>query len=192
MNLLIAPHDDDAELFAAFTCLEKKPLVLVCTDSHVQRLRGFPVSADGRHEESRKGLAELGVTPLYLGVPDDLDPETMGKAMHRAIEALIKPGGALEDVTDVWTPYRCLTGHAHHNTATNVAKSFWDDKIRDYYLTYDRLGKQMSTRRVDPLSGDWIAAKLRALSHHRSQMNMSPGMGCWPHFLGGLEEYYAV
>ena len=70
------------------------------------------------------------------------------------------------------------------------------------YLTYTRgYGKSRmlriagvtpdvrNAREVLPRSDDDIARKHRALACYRSQMDMTPGIGCWEWFMGDLREY---
>lgn len=186
MKILIAPHDDDAELFAAFTCLRERPLVVVCTDSIIQQSRGLPVDAAQRHLESLGALAELWVKPVFLNIPDTLPVIQMQNA---AVDKLAKLYADL-GVTEVWAPAFAHGGHDHHNSIAVAAGIVSPHLIKRRYLTYANGRKQTDGEKVMPDVGDYIARKLRALTHHRSQMNLDPRMGCWSHFLGGLEEYY--
>lgn len=60
MKLLISPHNDDETLFAAFTIMRERPVVLVVFDSEVQVLRGFAdCDAVTRRNETMHAMAEL-------------------------------------------------------------------------------------------------------------------------------------
>lgn len=185
-KLLIAPHDDDAELFAAFTCLRERPVVVVCTDAIVQWERGLPVTAELRHTESRAALAELFVHPIFLGIPDTATFFDMYKQACAEFEKL-KAGNRIESV---WAPMFAYRGHDHHNAIALAASVVFGLQMKERYLTYANGAKQRDGKKSMPAEGDWISRKLRALSHHRSQMNLDPRMGCWPHFMGDLEEFY--
>src|SRR5215217_1441618 len=66
MKLLLSPHNDDECLFAAYTLMREKPLVIVITDSDL----AGGVTAHERREESRRACELLGVPVVFLGLKD--------------------------------------------------------------------------------------------------------------------------
>ena len=177
-KILVSIHNDDAALFAAFTCLRERPLVVVVFDGYNQAARGLPVTWQQRREEDTAALRELGCYVEFLAFPDDVPVQA------QAVTAAIQNFGP----TEVWAPARETDGHPQHNLVAVACDSL---PVIDRYLTYTGAGKSTSGRPVEILDGEWIAKKLRALSCYRSQMNLDPRMGCVAHFCRGLYEYYA-
>ena len=68
MKLLLAPHSDDECLFAAYTLMRERPLVIVVTDSDAQLADG--VTAQQRRDESRRACELLSVPVVFLGMKD--------------------------------------------------------------------------------------------------------------------------
>ena len=56
-------------LFAAYTLMREKPLVVIVTDSNMQ-LDTHGVSAQDRREESRRGCEVFDVPVVFLGLTD--------------------------------------------------------------------------------------------------------------------------
>ena len=54
MKLLLSPHNDDECLFAAYTLMREKPLVVIITDSDAHLVEG--ITAHQRREESRRAV----------------------------------------------------------------------------------------------------------------------------------------
>lgn len=74
--LLISPHDDDSVLFASFTCIREKPVVLIVTDSYIQPKRGeIGCDAGIRASETEYAHEILGCPVMRLGIPDDVVTE---------------------------------------------------------------------------------------------------------------------
>lgn len=180
MNLLLAPHDDDAELFASFLCLKYKPVVLICLDCDVQSNRGFDaITVERRHQESRNGLGELGLRPLFLRVPEST-------ATREKIIAGIQ-NLSLASIEHVFAPAHHPRGHPNHNAVAEAADFIFGGSIPiTWYCTYSSDGK-MQGQEVPIEDGEWIRFKLRAIACHYSQMD--PLLGCQPHFLDNLREF---
>src|ERR1044072_9645804 len=68
MKLLLSPHNDDECLFAAYTLMREKPLVIIVTDSDLAE----GVTAHQRREESTRACELLGVPVVFLGLKDGL------------------------------------------------------------------------------------------------------------------------
>lgn len=66
MRVLLSPHNDDESLFAAYTIMREKPLVIIVTDSNRQE----GVTAQERREETMRACEILGVPVEFLGLED--------------------------------------------------------------------------------------------------------------------------
>lgn len=179
MKLLVAPHNDDEVLFAAFTILREKPLVVIVFDGHNQENRGLKITAAQRRTETKLACEILGAEVQFLGFRDDRPPSA---EIIRARLAEYRP-------SEVYAPAWETTGHAQHNLIAEVCYGL---PVVESYLTYTNSGKSISGRPAPIKQASWIALKLRALACYESQMSLNPIMACWPHFLRGQEEYYAV
>lgn len=178
MKILVSPHNDDESLFAAFTILREKPLVLVVFDSYVQPALGIPgTDAETRRNETRAACEILGVQCEFLGFRDDGTPGPM----H--VKRLIQQ----HNPTQVWCPAYEEGGHDHHNLVAHACNGL--PGVEERYLTYRRgFGKSTSARKV-AYEPEWVGLKLRALACYRSQWH--PQTGCAPHFIDScLSEFY--
>lgn len=181
-TVFISPHDDDHALFGAFTCLRETPILVVVYDGYRQASRGLAVTAEDRMAETMRAAEILGCGgPLRLGFRDDDPTVTSDRIRARAGEVLngLRPH-------EIYAPAIEEGGHAQHNT---VAEAF-HDRAWKQYLTYTTAGKSESPFMVPILEASWIEKKLLALACYKSQFNLDPRMGCWPHFLRNQEEYY--
>lgn len=186
MKLLIGTHDDDIELFAAFTAIREQPTVMICLDSRTQVIRGLPnCETHIRRKESLEGLADLlkhRCDLIECAVWDSSAPADIEQNLRVKWRSLPTPD-------QVWAPAVEAGGHHHHNLVGKLAAETWPGRVT-HYLSYTGRGKSTGGIPVKIEDGEWIARKLRAMSRHVSQMNMDPRMGCWPHFVRGIEEYY--
>lgn len=189
MKLLIGTHDDDIELFAAFTAIREQPTVMICLDSYIQPARGFhDCSFLRRRSESRMGLECLlgSAYPLIeCGISDSYPDSTITRELRVTFQEIDDK----YNPDHVWAPAVEEGGHHHHNLVGKLAAETWPGRVT-HYLSYTDRGKSTDGIPVKIEDGEWIARKLRAMSRHVSQMNMDPRMGCWPHFTRGIEEYY--
>jgi hypothetical protein len=71
-----------------------------------------------------------------------------------------------------------------------IAKELYGPRVT-FYTTYTNLGKTRPEREVFPQSGEHIRRKLQALACYESQIDIE-ALGCRPHFMNDLREYYAV
>jgi LmbE family N-acetylglucosaminyl deacetylase len=182
MKLFLSPHNDDEVLFGTFTILRENPEIVIVFDSHVQGQRTGQENWRRRREESMRGLQELSVPrvwPTFLGLSDALPIETA-----TLCDALRQYG----EPEMVYAPAVEVDGHVQHNIVGFAANQVFPRVT--HYLTYTRIGKSRSENEVQPRNGDDIARKLRALACYSSQMEMEPKLGCWPHFMRDLTEYY--
>lgn len=190
MKLLISPHSDDFALFVAFTCMGYKPTILTMYASFLQPSRGFVSCSDNiRVVEDIRAAHELGCRIEFAGIPDNLQAPEMEKRTREYLTEFYQ-GASVEDV---WLPAWEPQGHEHHNLCQRVCQEFFDNETGakvHHYFTYTRnRGKSRGMVEVIPGHGSHIAAKLRALACYTSQLDMTPGIGCWPHFMADLKEY---
>lgn len=185
MKLLVSPHNDDAVLFASFTCMRERPVVVTVFDSFVQAERGHPDC--GRQQRRAEDLAAMKILGCILNfgsVPDN-DPSD---GIRGRIQASMSHWSG---VTEVWLPAVEEEGHPQHNLVGEIGEEvfsglFGQAKVHRY-LTYTSKGKSLSDLRV-PCTGPMVFKKLQALSCYRSQIEID-ALGCWPHFLRDQTEY---
>lgn len=126
MKLLLSPHNDDECLFAAYTLIREKPLVIIATDSDAQ-LAGWGITADQRREESRRACELLGVAVVFLGLKDGtLDQQ------RADLKRWLKPFASLA-WTLVYAP-AVQGGHTDHDALGEVVSSMFSPV--SYYATY--------------------------------------------------------
>lgn len=179
MDIFLAPHNDDETLFGAFTIMRHKPQVVIVFDGYLQAMRGAPITAEQRREETRAALMEMGAPPpLFLGHSDAcLDVEQM--TLKLQIEAIIANYGS----GVIFAPAAEFEGHHQHNIVANMASEVSGNIV--HYMTYTRTGK--STGQRVPATSDMICRKLRALACYRSQIELA---NTREHFLRDLNEYH--
>lgn len=72
MRVLLSPHNDDESLFAAYTIMRERPLVVLVTDSDLQP----PTTSQEQREESRCACEIMGVRVEFLGLKDGCLPKS--------------------------------------------------------------------------------------------------------------------
>ena len=128
MKLFLSPHNDDESLFAAFTLLREKPLVLIITDSFIQPERGDRgCSALERRQESIAACKVLGCPIAFLGIKDtELTGESLAERLspfkHLGFEKIYAP--AIQG------------GNPQHDTIGKIAGEGFPSCI--YYTTYTK------------------------------------------------------
>ena len=175
MKIFLDPHGDDAVLFASFTLLREKPLVVVVFDSYLQEQRGYGITAAQRRAETEAACKILGVDVQFLGFRDDT-PDWDG-----IVEALYGFEGC---ESPVFAPAVEFGGHDHHSMVGEIAEKVLPP-VRSY-LTYTKSGKSTGGVPV-PYEPEWALLKLRALACFESQIKL-PSTA--PHFLREQYEYY--
>lgn len=173
MRYLLSPHDDDAALFAAVTCLRERPTVVVVADSYIQPARGeLGCSATERAAETERAHAVLGCPTQRLGLRDDtLTLEDVKQALT-----------ALPDVSAVYAP-ALEGGHPHHDLVATAAVQMFPLTTLRCYSTYAKLSaydapdlQPVGTDEVTPTE-DEAARKMDALRCYESQLRIN-----LPHF----------
>ena len=177
MNLLISPHDDDSHLFACYTLLREKPLVLLVCDSHIQYNRGdLGCSKEIRTEETRKAHEVTGNPVIRLGIKDTELTEDI-------LRERLKFFSGFENV---YIP-AIQGGNPQHDIIGKVGREIFPDAVS--YTTYTRTELYTTgTIEITPTSEE-IELKERALWCYQSQIKL-PSTA--PHFeaiLGGKSEW---
>jgi LmbE family N-acetylglucosaminyl deacetylase len=70
MSILFSAHQDDESLFACYTIMREKPLVVVVYDGY-QHQRKFNIGVNVRRNESIMAMKLLGVNVEFMGLSDD-------------------------------------------------------------------------------------------------------------------------
>jgi LmbE family N-acetylglucosaminyl deacetylase len=176
VNILLSPHSDDETLFAAYTCQQHHPLIVVCLRSVVQEQR-FGITHDTRQAEAECAATELGCQIAQLQI-SDAEPDWL--------ELGIQLQKLRPDVERVFAPAIEVDGHEQHNRVGEIALQVFGSRRVTQYLTYRRgLGRSTNGQRVVP-EPDWVLGKLRALACYTSQV-FEPS--CQPWFTDRLDEY---
>lgn len=184
-EILLAPHNDDENLFASYTIQRIKPLVVVVTDGYIQGNRGDGITAEERREESRKAAKLLGYEVIFLGIKDtELTEELLEKELIK-----LQPHGW------VYAP-AIQGGNAQHDLVGRVADKLYgstDPKGFGYvthYTTYTRTELWTTGSKEIIPTQEEIDLKNKALDCYQSQINLGSTA---PHFFAvrGRSEFYA-
>jgi LmbE family N-acetylglucosaminyl deacetylase len=176
MKLLISPHNDDAELFAAFTMLREKPTVLTVTDSFIQFERGDDITWMQRRQESKEAALTLGCEVEFGGIPDT-------QLTADALRVLFRKYQGYETV---YAP-AIQGGNWQHDMISNVAQEMFQNVI--LYTTYTK-SKLHTTGSVEIVpTAEEIDLKNQALFCYQSQLRLPATR---PHFNAVIDkpEYY--
>jgi hypothetical protein len=162
MKLLLSPHNDDECLFAAYTLIREKPLVIVVTDSDACLAEG--VSAHERREESKRACELLGVPVVFLGLKDGT-LEQQKAELKRWLEPF-----ASQSWTHVYAP-AIQGGHKDHDAVGEVVSSMFSPV--SYYATYAS-GECFTPagREIVPTPEE-VEGKNRALDCYPSQIRLA-------------------
>lgn len=185
-SVLLAPHNDDDTLFASWTCLRRKPHVVVCLRSHSQ---GDNFAR--RELETAAAMQILGCSWEQWTFADSA-PDWVG--LRKEIEEL---AGSFDHC---YAPFPRYVENGHDPSALPPPGGiFHHDKIGDFareafkerctgYLTYTRWGGKDEHGVPVPYEPEWPLLKLQALACYKSQI-IRPEIV--PHFLDSQKEFYA-
>lgn len=175
MKLLLSPHNDDEALFASYTLLREKPLVVIVTDSYIQFERGDQITAEQRRNETREAMKILGCPVIFLGIKDT---ELTGDRLEEVLKYF--------KADTVYAP-AIQGGNGQHDIVGQVAKLLFDNVIQYTTYTRDVLWTQGS-QEIKPSRTESIL-KNQALDCYKSQINLGSTA---PHFTAvrGKSEYY--
>ena len=162
MKLLFSPHNDDECLFAAYTLMREKPLVIVVTDSDAHLADG--ITAQQRREESIRACDLLGVPVVFLGLKDGT-LEQQKANLARRLEPF-----ASQPWSHVYAP-AIQGGHKDHDALGEVVSMMFS--AVSYYATYAR-GELFSPfgREIHPTPEE-VERKNRALDCYPSQIRLA-------------------
>jgi LmbE family N-acetylglucosaminyl deacetylase len=161
MNLLLSPHSDDECLFAAYTIMREKPLVVVVTDSDLQLEHG--ITAADRWEESIRGCHVLGVSVEFLGLQDRSLTDGAARLRER-----LGPY-ASRDWKRVYAP-AIQGGHPDHDALGKVASSMFP-RVSHYATYADGEFFTPDGKEVEPTLEE-IDLKNKALDCYPSQVGL--------------------
>lgn len=171
-SLLLSPHNDDETLFACFTLLRVRPLVVVCT-----RSAGGYGDPAVREAETGAALKLLGCPYLQLAHPDT-GPDW--PLLEADLARLART------YAHAYAPAPETGGQEQHNRVGELAARLWTGRVT-FYLTYTPAGKSTAGVAVAEEAG-WRDVKRRALACYPSQ---AADPRTRPHFERPLNEYYA-
>ena len=160
MKLLLSPHNDDECLFAAYTLMREKPLVIVVTDSDL----ADGVTAHQRREESRRACELLGVPVVFLGMKDGT-LEQHKDDLKRRLEPF-----ASQPWSQVYAP-AIQGGHNDHDALGEVVSTMFSPV--SFYATYAS-GELFSPAgsEIGPTPEE-VERKNRALDCYPSQIRLA-------------------
>lgn len=175
--LLLEPHQDDAILFASFTCLRHEPLVVTVLGD----ARNQPgVTGAMRDEENARAFRELGLDPPVSWDYRDDEPD-----WHDIEGDLVALRGRGFD--RVFAPWPESKGHQQHNEVGDLCSFVFGRRV-EFYTTYQFGGpKTRAGTEVSP-DPDWIGRKHRALACFYSQVSVGPRR----FFMEDLREYVVI
>lgn len=171
--ILLSPHDDDNALYASFTCIREKPLVVVVTDSWIQPNRGEKgCSAQERAEETRKACETLGCRVFRLGIKDtELNEWNLKEALKPYLHEKTVYAPAIQG------------GNFQHDLVGRIAKEIFGDVIQ--YTTYTKT--ELWTKgdiEIIPTEEE-NGLKKRALAQYFSQLQLP---SVYPHFVAVINK----
>jgi LmbE family N-acetylglucosaminyl deacetylase len=181
--LLLSPHYDDAELFAAFMLMRTGARVLVVFgDADIQASRGLPITPERRYGEFVEAMTALGVTSYERWMISEARGPSRGELGLR-VEQL------REDQTFdlLIAPAHERDGHEQHEWVAHLADMLAPGRPVIRYHTYSRTHGRVREGTEVQADSWMIARKLRALACHESQMD--PRTGCQTWFLDGIREW---
>lgn len=157
-TILIAPHNDDEALFASFTCLREKPLVIIVTDSWKQFNRGEKnITAEARRQESIDGMTVLGCAVHFLAIPDNKLTRTELRKKLREFHP-----------TTVYAP-AIQGGNAQHDLVGATALECFPNVIQ--YTTYSKASDYTTGEAEIIPTPEELELKNQALECYRTQMS---------------------
>lgn len=175
-KLLLSPHNDDETLFAAYTLMREKPLVVIITDGYIQGQRGDPITAEQRRNETRQAMRILGCPVIFLGIKDT-------ELTEEGLANVLKYFKAME----VYAP-AIQGGNHQHDLVGKVADDVFGDVT--HYTTYTKTELwTQGSRQIVPTAEE-MALKNDALDCYYSQINLGATA---PHFkaVRNRSEFYA-
>lgn len=158
-SLVISPHSDDAVLFAGYTLMRDKPLVLTVTSSFIQANRGENVTAQQRIQEDIEAMKLLGCPIVFGQLRDDvLDEWGVNNLLSK-----------FNNFDKIYIP-AVMGGNHQHDLIGQVALKLWPKAIQ--YTTYAQgEWKSKGKKEIIPTIEERIQ-KNHALLCYKSQYNL--------------------
>lgn len=178
MNILISPHSDDACLFAAYTLMREKPLVLTVTSSFIQQNRGENITPDQRREEDIEAMKILGCPIIFGNIRDDIIDSW-------AVEHLLTK---FVNFDTIYAP-AIQGGNKDHDLIGRIAKEIFKDKVKQYTTYTPTELYTTGNLQIVPTEQE-ILLKDRVLECYKSQIELPATK---PHFdvvKGGKPEWF--
>lgn len=176
-SVLFSPHSDDAVLFAAYTLIREKPLVVTVTDSFIQSNRGENITADQRWAEDLEAMKLLDRSLFFGNIRDDIiDEWAVKNLLNRFYNFSIVYAPAVQG------------GNKDHDLIGRLAKERFGDRCIQYTTYTPTELYTMGSHIIDPDLPE-IALKEKAVACYKSQINL-PATA--PHFAAvkGKPEWY--
>lgn len=148
---LLSPHPDDETLFASYTIMREKPIVIILTHPTEQGN-----NAGERIFEAYSACQILGVPVMFLGIPE-----------NKFSEEILREKLSQLNITDETVIAPALDGgHIHHDITHKVATDmFWNVK---YYKTYGKGETRAEGWEVEPTDEE-REIKQRAMNCYKTQ-----------------------
>jgi len=166
--MLLSPHHDDESLFAAFTLIRHKPLVIICTSAYIQSERGDEGCTDEiRTKETIEAMKIAGCPVVFLGIKDtELTEEILRERLK-----VFKP-------EMIYAP-AIQGGNIQHDIVGKVAKELFGDKC-EQYTTYTKTELYTTGNfEIKPTHSE-LELKEKMLNCYESQLNLRSTL---PHFM---------
>jgi len=166
MKYFLSPHSDDS-IFATYTILREKPIVVTVTHCTTQNGNG-----NERVLEDYNAMKILGVPVMFLGIDEDKLTEEM----------LTEKLSMLDKDSLVYIPEYEDNGNPQHNLVNKVArKIFWRFQT---YKTYSGLEDRTVGIEVVPTEEE-LETKKRVMACYKSQIE-NPMTS---HYFNNFKEY---
>ena len=150
--ILLSPHADDEALFASYTILRLKPIVIIVTDYDGGKLG---ITAEQRRQESISAMEILGTRVTFLGIPESKLTE---KTLHEEL-------GFCDD-SIIFCP-AIQGGHKHHDLVARYCLTNMKNVICYATYTKDRLSPDGNVEIIP--TREEMSLKNSALDCYKSQ-----------------------
>lgn len=166
-SVLFAPHSDDEALFASYTIMREKPLVVIVTDgtSHQEK---FGIDINDRRAETLLAMHHLGVSVEFLGISEG----SMGENSLASLVKLDEVSKKYPNIERVYAPAK-QGGHPHHDILCYSAQKIFGKRCL-YYSTYSKESlKLIGQIEITPTEEE-KKKKEEILSFYKSQIKINP------------------
>lgn len=158
--IAIFSHNDDECMWFCYSLIRVAPLVVICTDSHIQDERGeVGCSAEERRNETIAAMKLLGCTVVFLGIKDtELTEDVLREKLGNL------------NADKYYIPAYHENGNHQHNLVNKVCLDIFKN-VRQYTsYSKDNLFIE-GNEEIFPTESE-IALKNKALDCYKSQINL--------------------